>query len=154
MIKSKKFKPAELIEPTILEVISDELAMGLIGQIIIDNLDRLRIDYEAMVQAMGRYTQPSDVWFTMNGNYHGELFQYSGVRSKDCPIGAEYSSHKKANTFDIKCAHLDILVSLVKTYNKSYQIRRLENPDVTVPRGWLHVEFSEESVGDLIIFNP
>lgn len=154
MIKSKKFKPSELFEPSILEVLAEETAMELIGQVIIDNLDQLRLDYESMVIALCRYNNPSDVWITINGNYFGEIFKYSGVRSKDCPIGAEFSTHKKGNTFDLKCAHLDILLALVKTYSKLYQIKRIENPDVTVSRGWLHVEFSEMMVEDLIIFNP
>lgn len=154
MIKSKKFKPSELFEPSILEVVAEETAMELIGWVIVSNLDQLRLDYESMVRALGRYKNPSDVWITINGNYFGEIFKYSGVRSKDCPIGAEFSTHKKANTFDLKCAHLDILLALVKTYSKLYRIKRIENPDVTVSRGWLHIEFSRESVGDLVLFDP
>lgn len=154
MIKAKKFTPSELFEPTILKVVTEETAMKMIGQVVIDNLDHLRIDYEEMVHALGRYTQPSDVWFTINGNYQGNLFSYSGVRSKDCLIGAKYSTHKDGTTFDIKCVHLDILLALVKTYSELYQIKRIENPDITVPRGWLHIEFSELSTGTLLIFDP
>lgn len=154
MIKAKKFTPSELIEPSILKVVTEEAAMKLIGQVVIDNLDHLRIDYEEMVHALGRYTQPSDVWFMINGNYGGELFQYSGVRSKDCPIGVEYSTHKDGTTFDIKCAHLDILLALVKTYSELYQIKRIENPNITILRGWIHIEFSENPVGTLLIFDP
>ena len=128
--------------------------MKMIGQIIIDNLDQLRIDYEEMVHALGLYKQPSDVWFNINGPYGGQIYRHSGVRVKDCIIGAQYSTHKNATTFDIKCTHLKVLLAIVKTYSKKYKIKRIEDPDITVPRGWMHIEFSEDEVPPLQIFKP
>ena len=152
MIRSRYFKPHELIEPSILEVLKDETAMCLIGQFICDCLDTLRSEYEDAVRLAGRYNSAKDGWITINGNYYGQTFKYSGVRSKNCPIGAKHSKHKLGIAFDLKCLHLDLLLYLVKNHWGNYHVARIENPDITVPRGWLHVEFGFGQ--ELTIFNP
>ena len=152
MIRSKYFSPSELIEPSILEVLKDETAMCIVGQFICDCLYKLREDYEDAVKCADKYKSASDLWITINGNYHGSRFKYSGVRSKNCPIGAKYSKHKLGIAFDLKCTHLGILLYLIKNHWDSYYISRIENPEVTLHRGWIHVEFGFSN--DLIIFNP
>ena len=152
MIRSKYFRPHELIEPSILKLLKDELAMCLVGQFVCDSLDKLREEYEEAVRCAGDYNSPRDAWIVINGKWYGEKFQYSGVRSKTCKVVAKHSKHKIGIAFDLKCDHLDTLLWLIENHWENYNISRIENPDITVPRGWIHVEFGFEE--ELKVFNP
>ena len=150
---SKYFGPKELIQPDLLEHLTVSALMHCIGQYNLTCLDILRSDYEGSVRASDRYKSECDKHIHINGLYNGQLFKHSGLRSLNCPEGAEHSHHKNGNTFDLKCAHIDILLGLILDNYKSYSISRIENPELTVFRGWIHCEFMA-SVGDLVIFNP
>lgn len=152
-IKSFFFKPAELIEPSVLEKIGPQNSLKIIGQWRLNKLDELRFDYEKEVKKRGLYSGPRDKWLHINGKYAGQIFKYSGLRSQDCPIGAEKSKHKEGTTFDLKCRHMVVLLYLIKDNWRKYSIKRMENPKVTFYRGWIHVEIDKVGV-KLYVFNP
>ena len=126
--------------------------MKTIGTYNLSCLDMLRIDYGEAVRLSGRFREPSDCWIHINGMYCGEIYQHSGLRSVDCAEGAEFSRHKNGNTFDLKCKHMDILLNLVLENWRTYSIERIESPEHTVFRGWLHVEYGKSE--ELTIFKP
>ena len=150
---SKFFKPRELIQPSLFAHLTEHALMKIIGSYNLSCLDMLRNDYGEAVRLSGRYKEPSDCFIHINGSYNGSIYQHSGLRAVDCPEGAEHSRHKNGNTFDLKCRHMDILLNLILENSMTYSIDRIENPELTVFRGWLHVEFSTYAK-ELIIFNP
>jgi hypothetical protein len=152
MPTSKYFTPKELIQPSLFEHLTVEALMKSIGQFSLSCLDILREDYEGAVRASGRYRKHSDVTIHINGMYYGEEYKYSGLRSIDAPY-AKNSTHKNANTFDLKCKNMDILLSLVLNNCQAYSIARIEEPSVTVPRGYIHILF-DAFAKELEIFKP
>ena len=138
----KHFSIEELICPELLKKLSEPACWLLIPQIVQTSLDSLRDDLGAGI--------------FINGNYKGNTYKYSGVRTIDCPIGAKYSKHKireNVMAFDLKCEDFDKLDALIKADNRKYNITRLENPERTI--GWRHYEFSFKPIDkDLIVFNP
>jgi len=150
---SKYFKPSELIQPSLFAHLTTCALMNIIGQYTLTCLDILRQDYGEAVRLSGRFKDPSDCWIHVNGMYNGEIYQHSGLRAVDCAEGAENSGHKNGNTFDLKCKHMDVLLNLIIENSSTYSIDRMENPEVTVFRGYLHVEFSPYAK-ELIVFNP
>ncbi len=147
------FKTRELIDPDILKVLSDNACMRLIGHEVTRLLDRLRCDYEGAVRAIGLYQTRYDIIININGYCYDRLFKHSGLRSKDCKEGAEDSRHKDGNVFDLKCKHIKILLFLIEEYNEQYGVYKIENPNLTTPRGYIHAEFGD-TLEELQIFNP
>jgi hypothetical protein len=127
--------------------------MSKIGKDTLDGLDKLREDYENAVIIAERNKSPKDCWIVINGRWgwFRSRFKYSGVRTKDCKMGARKSKHKEYKAFDLKCKHMDILFYLIENHYKTYGINRLENPKVT--KTWAHCEF-EIWPESLKIFNP
>lgn len=152
MIKSKYFTQSELIEPTILEILRPSLCARLIKPDVVDRLDGLREEYERRVRFLIPNFKPMDYFIFINGDYCGQTFKYSGVRSKHCPEGAMHSAHKNGYAFDLKCLHLELLLDIILGMNFILGITRIENPEITVSRGWIHVEFGEIITEKLSIF--
>ncbi len=151
--ESKYFTPKELIQPSLFAHLTVSALMNIIGQYTLSCMDMLRQDYGEAVRLSGRFKSPADCWVHINGIYGGEMYRHSGLRSVDCPEGSEDSNHKDGNVFDWKCRHMDILLNLVLDNWRTYSIGRLENPEITMSRGYLHLEFNS-NVEELKIFNP
>ena len=79
---------------------------------------------------------------------------YRGYRPPSCKIGAPMSGHKKGVCFDISCSNLDYLAELVVKAGRSFRITRMENPKITIPKGYIHLEFACKLGGVVRIFNP
>ena len=75
----------------------------------------------------------------------------------DCPEGANFSRHKLLHAditaFDVKSKELKKIEGIVRMHHKILGISRMEDPLVTMHRGWLHLEFSSQTYKkDLVIF--
>ena len=153
MLKSKYFTCKELVQSELIKIHGSEYCIERIGWFIIGGLDCLREDYEREVKKRGLYKRPKDAHIIINGRFgwFRKLFKYSGVRAKDCKVGAKYSRHKEWRAFDLKCYHFDVLVDLVLNNFEKYGIYRIENPART--KTWLHAEFGK-NIDKLLIFNP
>ncbi len=140
--KCDHFDIEELICPEILYVCSEIVCWRLISNFAKRGLDRLRDDLGQAIY--------------INSVSHG--FYYSGVRNIDCKIGAKYSKHKEGTTFDLKTFDkeaLIVLYDLIIANWKDYSVVRLEDPELTMKRGWLHVQFGDCSgMSELDVFNP
>lgn len=152
-IKSKFFSVFELIQPSLLKVLSPQNCLKIIGRWRLRRLDLLRVDYEKEVRRRGLYRSVKDKYLHLNGTLWGKTYRYSGLRSLDCPEGAPKSKHKKGEAFDLKCLHLDVLLYLIRRNWKKYSIKRMENPNKTFHRGWLHIEIGSIGVR-LYVFYP
>ena len=148
---SKYFSPHELIQPSLFKRLTECALMKIIGTYNLSCLDMLRNDYEQAVRLSGRFKEKADCYIYINGNYCGQEFKYSGLRAIDAPY-AENSKHKNGNTFDLKCRHMSILLDLVLENWRTYSIERIESPEYTVFRGYLHTEFGISD--ELTIFKP
>ena len=148
---SKYFQPKELIQHSLFESISENALMRCIGHDTCNSLDMLREDYEGAVRLCGALKTDKDIQIFINGFYEGRMFECSGLRSVDCPVGAKFSRHKSGNTFDLKCNYRPILLNLIMDNYQKYGIERIENPQLTPT--WLHVEFNIYA-DDLKVFNP
>lgn len=140
-IKSKYFKIQELVSPKILDVLTEEAAWKLIPYGVINGLDNLRRTYGA------------PIWI------NGKGFTQSGIREKFSTTGAPRSNHKLYTphvcAFDLKCEDLNKLLKIIMDNNIGFGIVRIENPDITIAGGWIHIEISDQlQIGELQIFNP
>lgn len=119
-----------------------ERALNLFNLIILKRLNKIR----------EKFGRPIIV------NNHKMNLQYCGLRSLDCPIGAKRSIHKQGRAFDLHAkdiASLRGLLYLLRGAPKTFFIERLENPKITLPRNYIHIEISEnKSSGELIVFDP
>lgn len=143
MKKCKYFTLDELFAPEITAICSESLLWASLPDYVKDGLDDLREDLRHPIYINSKKFD----------------FKYSGVRPKDCKIGAKYSAHKVRNNdfaFDLKTfdsQELLVLLELIKANHFAYNIKEIEDPGITVPRGWTHVCFSDEINGELEIFN-
>jgi hypothetical protein len=91
-------------------------------------------------------------------NNAGMGFDYSGVRPVGCKIGARWSGHKgyrKEVCWDLKTFdhhYLSALLEIIESDHKEYHIGKIEEPEKTMPRGWIHTTMVESPGSDLIIF--
>ena len=140
--KCKYFSIIELLASEILAICSESLCWQMITRKAKTGLDYLREDLGTPI-------------YINSKKYN---FNYSGVRPVNCKIGAKYSNHKNGDTFDLKTFdndELEVLHNLIIENWKEYSITRIENPEVTMPRGWLHVQFGDVSrQSELTVFNP
>jgi hypothetical protein len=135
-LKSKYFKNSELFSREFLNICHPVLLERMIPDYAIASLDALRADFG----------QP----ITINGG----AWTYCGVRPLNCLQGAEKSKHKLGIAFDLHTKELQRLLDLILRDHVKYNICRIEQPKITVPRGWIHVEFDEPPVENFKIFNP
>lgn len=135
------FTAKELVDKPTFEMYG-ERALNLFEPIILKRLNKLREEFNAPIFI----------------NDHKMNLQFCGLRSLDCPIGARRSAHKEGRAFDLHASDvvdLRRLLYLVRGAPKRFFISRLENPQITFPKNYLHVEFSAEPrAGELIIFDP
>lgn len=140
----KHFKDEELFSPELLEVLSPSARLMILPDSVRKVLDQIREDLGMAI--------------VINGAWKGEIYSYSGVRPKNCAVGAELSIHKiRAGrmAFDLKCSSLNGLNTLIEKNFKKYRIARMENPSYT--RTWRHIEINiseEELPESLNVFNP
>lgn len=143
LYKSHFFKLSELLPPEYLGVMSPYHQELLVPCEIKRSLDFIRAmhDYPIVVN-------------TADG-----AFIYSGLRPVNCPVGAKNSTHKgyqERFAFDLKSKHLDKLLEIIKKHYRIFRIVRIENPNITMPKGYIHIEIElvGNVDGDLVIFTP
>lgn len=133
----KYFTLSELISPEILDILSDEACWLLIPRHVQYGLDRLRELYGASI-------------VINNSNY-----KHSGIRTKDCIVGAKNSAHKCNRgliEFDLKVADMFKLRNIIEYNYADLHIAEVEDYDKT--ESWTHIAFSAERPSKLRIINP
>lgn len=145
MYRCRYFSIEELVAPELLEALGEDKCWDLIPEIVKLTLDRIRAEYAS---AYGDTIKIND-WH-IGGNY-----KYSGVRPKNCPIGAKYSRHKQWLAFDIKPWKGDIenLQEIITTFDSDFNLSRVESFDYTPT--WIHIEIhTSYFVDKTVYFNP
>jgi len=133
MYKCTHFDIEELVAPEILSVLGHTFAWRMIPEYALRSLDALREKLNAPIY--------------INNASMG--FDYSGVRPKGCKVGAKYSGHKGYRgevCWDLKTFHHDTLMALlevIESDNDLYNISKIEEPEKTTPRGWIHTTMVE-----------
>lgn len=148
--EDNKFDHTELVCQSISSVLSREACFELVGNYRLLNLNSLRKDYAAAVLSRYPNCKPVEYSIVINGMWKGVKYIYSGVRPENCIVGANRSSHKRCEAYDLKARHMDILLMIIRINYRKYSIFRLEHPDTTMPKGYLHTEFDDN---DRIITN-
>jgi hypothetical protein len=151
-----KFDHTELVEPSIYNILSRDACFELVGLNRLISLNLLRSDYEDAVRSRYPSCKPVECAIVINGMWYGVKYIYSGVRADSCIIGVNGSSHKQCIAYDLKSRHMDILLMLIRVNYKKYSISRIESPNVTMGKGYLHAEFNGYDVDDynMIEFMP
>ena len=105
------------------------------------SLDALRSYY-------GKPIYVSSWDFDMKGH------QYRGLRPLDCPIGAKNSKHKLGIAFDITAEDTQDLLKTILKVGRCFKIHRIEEPKVTLPKNYIHVEFGSTIIDKIYVFWP
>lgn len=137
MRQMKYFDITELLAPEIIGILSVEACWMLIPRHVQYGLDRLRELYGASI-------------VINNSNY-----KHSGIRTKDCAVGAKNSAHKCNRgliAFDLKVADMFKLRNIIEDNYADLHISEVENYDKT--ESWTHLAFSAERPSKLRIINP
>lgn len=146
MYKCSYFKIHELVSPEIYDVLGEELCWHLLPDIVKQQLDAIREEFYSYA-GMG---------IIINNWGFGGQYKYSGVRPKNCKIGAPNSKHKQWVAFDLKASKIhrtDELQEFIKHMGKSFNISRIENFEHTP--SWVHIEiYITGGVVEPIWFNP
>jgi hypothetical protein len=94
---------------------------------------------------------------TINNDYLGGSYNYSGVRPFDCKIGAKFSAHKFGRGLDLKFK--EATPEEVQAYilqNESLFLNtgltRLE--DAAITKTWLHIDCTYTGLNNIHIFKP
>lgn len=88
---------------------------------------------------------------TINNYYWGGAYEWSGLRTVDCPVYSVGSQHSKGRGVDMKFTDIsseDIRKKLISMKYVPW-ITRIEN-DVS----WLHIDTKETHSRSLYMFNP
>jgi hypothetical protein len=154
--KDNKFDHNELVEPSISSLLTVGACFELVGLHRLKMLNLLRKDYEIAVRSRYPNCKPVECVIVINGMWKGVKYIYSGVRASNCIVGVNGSKHKICEGYDPKARHMDILLMLIRVNYKKYSINRIENTDVTMQKGYLHIEILEEFSDEyeLYEFNP
>lgn len=134
------FTLKELVDPKLLETISEELAWRLVPVYALQGLDKLRALLGAPIFINGRGATQR------------------GIRTLTTTIGAPRSGHKgfRGETcFDLVTSTPEDLLkleALIKKFWRELGIGRLEDPQVT--KTWLHIAFTAQPPKTLQIFKP
>ena len=97
------FTIRELISPEIFNILSYDSCWNLIPPCVQESLDAIRHDLGLPIR--------------INNWHKGGGFKYSGIRPKDCTIGAKLSAHKVKHdrlAFDLKCDKMEDLFRLLQ----------------------------------------
>lgn len=134
------FRPQELLPRETFAQVGD-LGLRLFPEWALRGLDALRVLHD----------QPIVIndWHTNGGSV-----QYRGWREPNCPVGAPRSRHKSGVAFDLHSADLLGLLDLIMGCAPAIGILRLEEPKITLPKGYLHIEFTGAPVVKIRVFNP
>lgn len=126
--KCKHFSIKELVDKETYEKFG-ESAWMFFNPLFLQALDGLR-EYLGVPLIVNN-------WAT-GGNY-----QYSGLRSKSCEVGAEYSQHRFGNAADIKSKILDPRtmferIMIAKDDERLTNINAIE--DINFTKTWVHID--------------
>ena len=135
------FTKTELLPPSLLTYLSPQLQAMILPERVLRTLDFLR---------------------TLVGTpiiINDAKNKIKGIRANNEPKGAKESTHKGyqgRQGVDVSCADLPLLLELIKAHYKVLLIKRIENPAITMPKGYIHIEIElvGNVDGDLVIFTP
>lgn len=140
------FKIKELINPDIVDafagILTEDVLWNMIPFHVQKDLATLRRLFDAPIRI----------------NY-GHGYVNSGLRAKNCEIGATLSKHKRGLAFDLKADDMPKLFELIMHLSKSekFLMKRMENPQRTPT--WFHCEWGMDYTDGinkepLEFFNP
>jgi hypothetical protein len=135
----RHFRPQELVPKALFELMGNG-SLRCFDREVLQALDALRAYHDRPV--------------TINTWHTGGTHQWRGFRSVSCPVGAVQSRHKLGVAFDLAGPHLQMLLEQVLEHGRSFRIHRLEEPKVTMPRGYIHVEFGPDVPKFVKVFKP
>jgi hypothetical protein len=134
------FRAVELLPRATYEQTGDA-GLRLFPVFALRGLDGLRTMYGSSLYC--------NDWWENGGSLH-----YRGWREPSCPIGAPQSRHKQGIAFDLHGDNMLELVDLILSAGNALGIHRLEEPKVTLPSGYVHIEFRANYSEKVRVFNP
>ena len=139
IVKSKHFKIEELVSPTIVKLVHEDVLWGLLDDRLIQTIDKIKEKFSNGSMSINNY-----LW-------SGDRSQ-SGLRTKDSKYYSEGSQHSIGKAID--CVFSQYNVNEVRNYI-------LTNPDefpfiggVELGVSWLHIDVRPRRNGKILTFTP
>ena len=88
---------------------------------------------------------------------NNERFNWSGYRTADCGVGAQFSQHRFGRALDLKFANTtpEEVQKYIIEHESEFMalgLRRMENAAKT--KTWLHIDCMHTGKEKIVIFNP
>lgn len=137
----KYFKANELVDRKTFEALSPQQCFAMFRPEALMMLDELR---ESINRPL-----------VINDWSDGGQYEWSGLRTISCYIGAKYSGHRLGAAFDIKCPTLSPIlvrehIRKQRVLGKCQLIKRMELDTMT----WTHIDCIETVYPYLVEFKP
>lgn len=142
----KYFEPEELVSPDLHGVLHDDFIYRMFDESLVRDLILLREKFGTMIINTWHSNILRDMYKTR---------QYSGLRSKECDVGAKNSYHKKGMAFDF----LPVKVkdpAIVRQYiidnsEKWWGITFIESYK---GMGWVHIDCRKRNSENIAVWHP